>query len=82
MSGPGNGNFKVRVRFSKLGKIRFTSHRDVARIWERALRRGSLPIVYTQGFHPPPQLHFGLALRTRHESLAVYLDIDDRKSVV
>ena len=37
----------IRIRFSKLGKIRFTSHRDVARIWERALRRAELPIAYT-----------------------------------
>ena len=32
---------KVRVRFRKLGKVRFTSHRDVARVWERAIRRAA-----------------------------------------
>ena len=81
MSGPGNGNFKVRLRFAKLGKIRFTSHRDVARIWERAIRRASLPVAYTEGFNPRPKLHFGLALSTGHESLAEYLDVDLREEL-
>jgi radical SAM-linked protein len=67
---------KIRIRFSKLGKVRFTSHRDVARIWERALRRVQLPVARSQGFSPRPKLHFGLALSTGHESLAEYLDVD------
>ncbi|HYI62043.1 MAG TPA: TIGR03936 family radical SAM-associated protein [Acidimicrobiales bacterium] len=67
---------RLRVRFSKLGKVRFTSHRDVARIWERALRRASLPVARTEGFSPRPKLHFGLALSTGYESLAEYLDVD------
>lgn len=69
-------NSRYRVRFSKLGKIRFTSHRDVARMWERALRRATLPVAYTEGFSPHPKLSFGLALSTGHESLGEYLDID------
>jgi radical SAM-linked protein len=67
---------KVRLRFSKLGKIRFISHRDVARVWERALRRAELPVAYTEGFSPRPRLSFGLALSTGHESLGEYLDVD------
>jgi uncharacterized protein (DUF2344 family) len=35
---------KIRIRFSKLGRVRWTSHRDVARMWERALRRARLPM--------------------------------------
>lgn len=69
-------NPRYRIRFSKLGKIRFTSHRDVARIWERALRRAALPVAYTEGFSPHPKLSFGLALSTSHESLGEYLDVD------
>jgi radical SAM-linked protein len=69
-------NTRYRIRFSKLGKIRFTSHRDVARIWERALRRATLPVAYTEGFSPHPKLSFGLALSTGHESLGEYLDVD------
>jgi radical SAM-linked protein len=67
---------KVRVRFTKLGKVRFTSHRDVARVWERAIRRADLPVAYSQGFTPRPRLSFGLALSTGYESLAEYLDLD------
>ena len=67
---------RLRVRFVKLGKVRFTSHRDVARIWERAIRRAELPVAYSQGFTPRPRLSFGLALSTGHESLAEYLDIE------
>src|SRR3954452_5667148 len=67
---------RYRIRFSKLGKIRFTSHRDVARMWERAVRRVGLPIAYSEGFSPRPKVHFGLALSTGHESLGEYLDID------
>jgi hypothetical protein len=71
----------LRARFSKLGKVRFTSHRDVARIWERALRRAGLPVAYTEGFSPRPKLSFGLALSTGYESLGEYLDISLRDPV-
>ena len=67
---------KVRLRFSKLGKVRWTSHRDVARMWERALRRAEVPVAYSEGFSPRPKLSFGLALSTGHESLGEYLDVD------
>jgi radical SAM-linked protein len=66
----------VRVRFAKLGKVRFTSHRDVARMWERAFRKAGVPVAYTAGFTPRPRISFGLALPTGHESLAEYLDVD------
>ncbi|MHB1518883.1 MAG: TIGR03936 family radical SAM-associated protein [Acidimicrobiales bacterium] len=65
----------VRFRFSKLGRIRFTSQRDVARMWERALRRADLPVAHTRGFSPRPRLSFGLALPTGCESLAEYVDV-------
>ncbi len=70
---------RIRVRFSKTGKIRFSSHRDMARCWERALRRAELPVAITEGFSPRPKMHFGLALSTGHESLGEYLDIDLRE---
>jgi len=66
---------KVRLRFSKLGRIRWTSHRDVARVWERALRRARLPVAYSAGFSPHPLLSFGLALPTGCESTAEYFDL-------
>jgi radical SAM-linked protein len=65
---------RLRFRFDKVGKIRFTSHRDVARMWERALRRSGLPVAFSQGFSPHPLLSFGLALPTGCESRGEYLD--------
>lgn len=65
----------LRIRFVKLGKVRWTSHRDVARMWERAFRRVGLPLAYSEGFSPRPKVSFGLALPTGHESLAEYLDV-------
>jgi len=67
---------RVRLRFTKRGKIRFTSHRDTARVWERTVRRAQLPIAYSQGFSPHAKLSFGLALSTGFESDAEYLDIE------
>ena len=66
---------RLRVRFSKLGKVRWTSQRDVARIWERAIRRAGLPVAYSKGFSPRPLLSFGLGLPTGCESTAEYLDM-------
>ena len=73
---------RIRVRFVKVGKVRWTSHRDLARVWERAIRRVALPVAYSQGFSPRPKVHFGLALSTGHESLAEYLDIDVDLSLI
>ncbi len=67
---------RVRLRYTKQGKVRFISHRDTARAWERAIRRAQLPIAYTEGFSPRPKVHFGLALSNGHESDAEYIDID------
>lgn len=67
---------RIRIRFSKFGPVRFTSHRDVARVWERSLRRTRLPVSYSEGFSPRPRLRFGLALATAYESCGEYLDVD------
>ena len=66
----------VRLRTTKVGKIRWTSHRDTARIWERAFRRAEIAVAYSVGFTPRPRISFGLALPTGSESLCEYLDVD------
>ena len=65
----------LRIRYTKRGKIRFIGHRDVARIWERTLRKANIPVLYSQGFSPHPRISFGLALPTGFESEAEYVDI-------
>jgi len=66
---------KVRLSYSKLGKIRFTGHRDVARIWERSLRKAAIPVAVSTGFTPRLRVAFGLGLPTGAESLVELLDI-------
>jgi radical SAM-linked protein len=66
----------VRLHWSKVGKIRWTSHRDAARMWERAFRRAELSITYSAGFSPRPRVSFGLALPTGCESLAEFMEVD------
>ena len=66
---------KVRLRFAKRGKLRFTSHRDVARAFERALRRAGLPMAYSQGFNPHPKVSWVGAAPTGVASEAEYLEI-------
>jgi radical SAM-linked protein len=67
---------RLRFRYTKLGKIRFIGHRDLARCWERALRRSGLPVASSEGFSPRPKVHFALALPTGFESVAEYIDVD------
>lgn len=72
---------KLRIRYTKLGKIRFLGNLDLARCWERAIRRAELPVAYSEGFSPRPKLHYGLALPVGAESLAEYIDVDLRDAV-
>jgi radical SAM-linked protein len=66
---------KVRLRYAKRGKLRFTSHRDVARAFERALRRAELPMAYSQGFSPHPKISWVGAAPTGAASEAEYVEI-------
>ncbi len=77
----GDAGFPVRVQFSKRGKIRWISHRDVARAFERALRIEQIPLSFTAGFSPRPKVSFGLALSTGYESDGEYLDLELAEAV-
>jgi radical SAM-linked protein len=66
---------KVRLCYAKRGKLRFTSHRDVARAFERALRRADLPMAYSQGYHPHPKVSWLGAAPTGAASEAEYVEI-------
>jgi len=77
----GDNGFPARLRFSKRGKVRFISHRDVARAFERAFRVEQLPLAFTAGFVPRPKVSFGLALSVGHESDAEYLDFELEEAV-
>ena len=66
---------KVRVRFAKRGRLRFASHRDVARAFERAVRRARLPVARSHGFSPHPRLSWVGAAPTGTASEAEYVEI-------
>jgi radical SAM-linked protein len=66
----------VRLGYAKQGKVRFISHRDVARAFERAFRVAVWPLAFTEGFSPHPKVSFGLALSTGYEGDTEYLDVE------
>lgn len=53
---------RLRIKFSKTDEMRYTSHLDLFRTWERTLRRASLPLAYSQGFKPHPRINLASAL--------------------
>lgn len=66
---------RVRMRYAKRGRLRFTSHRDFARAFERALRRAQVPMGYSAGFSPHPKISYVGAAPTGVASEAEYLEI-------
>ena len=66
---------RLRVRFAKRGRLRFVSHRDFQRAFERALRRAGVPIAFSQGFTPHPKVSYAGAAPTAAASEAEYLEI-------
>ena len=66
---------RLRLRYAKRGRLRFSSHRDFQRALERALRRASVPMAYSAGFNPHPKISFANAAPTGAASEAEYLEI-------
>lgn len=66
---------RVRLRFAKRGRLRFLSHRDVARSFERAVRRAGLPVAHSHGFSPHPRMSWVGAAPTGTASEAEYVEI-------
>ncbi len=66
---------KLRIRYAKRGRLRFTSHRDFGRAFERAVSRARLPIAYSSGFNPHPRISYANASPTGAASEAEYLEI-------
>jgi len=67
---------RVRMRYAKRGRLRFTSHRDFTRAFERALRRAGVPMAYSAGFTPHPKISYvGSVAPTGVASEAEYLEV-------
>lgn len=63
------------VRYAKRGKMRFASHLDVARAFERGVRRAGVPIAYSAGFTPHPKISYARGAPTGVASEAEYLSL-------
>jgi radical SAM-linked protein len=66
---------RLRIRYAKRGRLRFTSHRDVSRAVERAVFRAEIPMAYSSGFHPHPRISYAGASPTGAASEAEYLEL-------
>ena len=66
---------RLRIQHAKRGRLRFTSHRDFQRAFERALRRANVPMAYSAGFSPHPKISYANAAATGVASEAEYVEI-------
>jgi radical SAM-linked protein len=66
---------RLRIRYAKRGRLRFTSHRDFSRAFERAVVRARVPMAYSSGFNPHPRISYAGASPTGAASEAEYLEI-------
>ena len=72
---------RLRIRFTKTGNLRWISHKDLARLWERLLRRANLHMVFSEGFHPKPRINFPSALALGIEALEEIVELEVRGEV-
>jgi len=66
---------RMRVTFATDDSVKYVGHLDMARAWERAIRRARLPLAYSQGFNPQPRLHFAAALPVGFTGQAELVDV-------
>ena len=66
---------RLRLRYAKRGRLRFSSGRDFQRALERALRRAEIPMAYSAGFSPHPKISYANAAPTGVASEAEYVEL-------
>lgn len=70
---------RLRLRFSRGEEVKFLSHLDLMRLWERAFRRAGVPLAYSQGFTPHPRISLAVPLPIGVTSEAELMDVELRK---
>jgi len=70
-----DGNFKYRIKYEKTGLIRFISHKDMIKLFNRSLKMTNLAVKYTKGFNPHPKVSFGPPLPLGFSSFCEYMDV-------
>lgn len=72
---------KLRIRYARRGRLRFSSTRDFSRALERALRRAGVPMAFSAGFHPHQKISYAGAAPTGAASEAEYFEIQVTRRV-
>jgi radical SAM-linked protein len=72
---------RFHITFGKFDALIYTSNLDLAKLWERVLRRASLPILYSQGFNPRPRIQLATALPLGISSECEILDVSLREKI-
>ena len=66
---------RLRLKFGRGEELKFLSHLDLMRLWERALRRAGLPLAYSEGFTPHPRIALAAPLSVGVTSEAELMDV-------
>lgn len=66
---------RLRVRFSRGEEVRFISHLDVMRLWQRAIHRTGIPLAYSEGYNPRPRISLAAPLAVGVTSEAELMDV-------
>jgi radical SAM-linked protein len=66
---------RIRIKFAKTEAMRYTSHLDLHRTWERTLRRAGIPLAYSQGYNPRPKMNLASALPLGFTSQCEIIDV-------
>lgn len=67
---------KKRVYFDKYGEMKFISHLDLLRFFERIFNKAEIPVKYSQGFHPRPKMSFGSPISLGTEAYNEIMDFE------
>lgn len=66
---------RIRVTFTRGEELKYITHLDLMRAWERALRRAEIPVAYSEGFSPHPQIAIAAPLAVGVTSEAELIDV-------
>ena len=67
---------KKRVYFDKYGEMKFISHLDLLRFFERLFNKAEIPVKYSEGFHPRPKMSFGSPISLGTEAYNEIMDFE------
>src|SRR5215813_5434575 len=73
---------RLHITFGKFDALIYTSNLDIAKLWERVLRRARLPILYSEGFNPRPRIALASALPLGISSECELLDVSLRERIM